>query len=138
MHPGCLASGPVRQPDPEGSVFSGGAGDPYLLEAVGECFWPKNHDTDICDDIITITDHTAFHTARRVAREEGLLVGGSSGMAVAATLQAYAELTEDDTVAVLLPDSGKNYLSKIFNDTRMTHHDFLPRAGPTGRPGDPP
>lgn len=111
--------------DPEGSVYSGGTGRPYLVEGVGEDFWPDNYDRDICDDIIEVTDAESFHMTRRLAREEGLLVGGSAGMAVVAALKAAAKGTKDDTFVVLLPDGGRGYLSKIFNDRWMTQFGFL-------------
>ena len=111
--------------DPEGSVFSGGSGRPYLVEGVGEDFWPTTYDTSVADRIIAISDRESFLTTRRLAREEALLVGGSCGLAVAAALRLAEELTEDDLVVVLLPDSGRGYLSKIFNDEWMADYGFL-------------
>ena len=111
--------------DPEGSVYSGGTGRPYLVEGVGEDFWPDAYDRDIADRIVAVSDATSFEITRRLAREEGLLVGGSCGMAVAAALEVAAELTEDDIVVVLLPDGGRGYLSKIFSDPWMASYGFV-------------
>jgi len=110
--------------DPEGSVYSGGTGRPYLVEGVGEDFWPAAYDAGIPDEIIAVTDAESFAMTRRLAREEGLLVGGSSGMAVVAALRAARDLTEDDVVVVLLPDGGRGYLGKIFNDRWMRSYGF--------------
>ena len=111
--------------DPEGSVYSGGTGRPYLVEGVGEDFWPGTYDRDICDEIEAISDADSFELTRRLAREEGLLVGGSCGMAVAAALRAAERATADDVIVVLLPDGGRGYLSKIFNDDWMADYGFL-------------
>ncbi|HEY5267494.1 MAG TPA: cystathionine beta-synthase [Acidimicrobiales bacterium] len=111
--------------DPEGSVFSGGAGRPYLTEGVGEDFWPKNYDPTLVDEVIAVSDADAFSMAREVTQREGILIGGSGGTAVAAALRAAQSLPEDAVVVVLIPDSGRGYLSKIFNDTWMTDFGFL-------------
>jgi cystathionine beta-synthase len=110
--------------DPEGSVYSGGTGRPYLVEGVGEDFWPTAYDPGVPDEIIAVSDADSFAMTRRLAREEGLLVGGSSGMAVVAALRAARDLTEDDVVVVLLPDGGRGYLGKIFNDRWMRSYGF--------------
>jgi cystathionine beta-synthase len=117
--------------DPEGSVFSGGHGRPYLVEGVGEDFWPPTYDPALVDRTIMVSDTESFAAARRVTQEEGLLVGGSCGTAVHAALVIGAELGRDDLVVVLLPDSGRGYLSKIFNDEWMTRFGFLTEPGPT-------
>jgi cystathionine beta-synthase len=110
--------------DPEGSVYSGGTGRPYLVEGVGEDFWPAAYDAGIPDEIIAVSDAESFAMTRRLAREEGLLVGGSSGMAVVAALRAAESLSADDVVVVLLPDGGRGYLGKIFNDRWMRSYGF--------------
>ncbi|WP_329390894.1 cystathionine beta-synthase [Streptomyces sp. NBC_01351] len=122
--------------DPEGSVYSGGSGRPYLVEGVGEDFWPTAYDPDVTDEIIAVSDKDSFQMTRRLAKEEGLLVGGSCGMAVVAALRAAEGLGPDDVVVVLLPDSGRGYLSKIFSDEWMAGHGFLEEAGPAARIGD--
>ncbi|WP_207454541.1 cystathionine beta-synthase [Desertivibrio insolitus] len=110
--------------DPEGSVYSGGTGRPYLVEGVGEDFWPSAYNPGVVDRVIAASDATSFELTRRLAREEGLLVGGSSGLAVAAALEAARDLPEDAVVVVLLPDSGRGYLAKIFNDKWMQSYGF--------------
>ncbi|MFJ8586027.1 cystathionine beta-synthase [Streptomyces sp. NPDC093595] len=122
--------------DPEGSVYSGGSGRPYLVEGVGEDFWPSAYDRNVTDEIIAVSDKDSFQMTRRLAKEEGLLVGGSCGMAVVAALRAAEGLGQDDVVVVLLPDSGKGYLSKIFNDEWMADYGFLEDTGPSARVGD--
>lgn len=117
--------------DPEGSVYSGGSGRPYLVEGVGEDFWPETYDPSVVDRVVPISDHDSFLMARRVSQEEGLLIGGSCGTAVAAALQAAEGLTADDLVVVLIPDSGRGYLSRIFNDEWMAGFGFLTSDGPT-------
>src|SRR5699024_7281253 len=112
--------------DPEGSVYSGGTGRPYLVEGVGEDFWPRTYDPNIADEIIPISDGDSFAMTRRLAAEEGLLVGGSCGMAVAGALELAQRCGPDDVIVVLLPDSGRGYLTKVFNDAWMSSYGFLP------------
>jgi cystathionine beta-synthase len=111
--------------DPEGSVYSGGSGRPYLTEGVGEDFWPENYDPSLVDEVVAVSDADAFAMAREMTQREGLLIGGSGGTAVAAALRVARDLPEDAVVVVLIPDSGRGYLSKIFNDTWMTDYGFL-------------
>ncbi|HXR70517.1 cystathionine beta-synthase [Actinocrinis sp.] len=122
--------------DPEGSVYSGGSGRPYLVEGVGEDFWPECYDRTVTDEVIAVSDKDSFQMTRRLAREEGLLVGGSCGMAVVAALRYAQRLTADDVVVVILPDSGRGYLSKIFNDDWMADYGFLTPASQEATVGD--
>ena len=126
-----VSNGAVRVigADPEGSVYSGGTGRPYLIEGVGEDFWPTAYDPSVVDEIIASSDAEAFDMTLRLAREEGLLVGGSSGMAVASALKAAQHLTADDIMVILLPDSGRGYLGKIFNENWMRTYGFAPADG---------
>ena len=112
--------------DPEGSVYSGGTGRPYLVEGVGEDFWPTTYSQEICDEIIAVSDAESFEMTRRLAREEGLLVGGSCGMAAVAALRVASTAEPGDVIVVVLPDSGRGYLSKVFNDDWLASYGFLP------------
>ena len=112
--------------DPEGSVYSGGSGRPYLVEGVGEDFWPETYDREVADRIIEISDADSFLVTRRLAREEAMLVGGSAGMAAAAAIRLAHELDDPDAViVVLLPDGGRGYLTKVFNDDWLSQYGFL-------------
>ena len=111
--------------DPEGSVYSGGSGRPYLVEGVGEDFWPAAYDPGVPDQIIAVSDSDSFNMTRRLAREEAMLVGGSCGMAVVAAVKVAEEAGPDSLVVVLLPDGGRGYMSKIFNDGWMSSYGFL-------------
>ncbi|MEI8407224.1 MULTISPECIES: cystathionine beta-synthase [unclassified Kribbella] len=115
--------------DPEGSVYSGGTGRPYLVEGVGEDFWPETYDREICDRIIEVSDADSFALTRRLAREEAMLVGGSAGMAAAAAIRLAHELDDPEAViVVLLPDGGRGYLTKVFNDDWLAQYGFLAGA----------
>jgi cystathionine beta-synthase len=117
--------------DPEGSVYSGGSGRPYLVEGIGEDFWPATFDPAAVDRTVVVSDRDSFLTARRVTREEGILIGGSGGTAVWAALHVGAELGPDDVVVVVVPDSGRGYLSKVYNDEWMADFGFLRAGGQT-------
>ena len=117
--------------DPEGSVYSGGSGRPYLVEGIGEDFWPTTYDPDVVDRVIMVRDTDSFLTARRVGIEEGILVGGSTGTALWAALHLAPELGPQDVVVTLIPDSGRGYLSKLYNDEWMADHGFLRGVGQT-------
>ncbi|WP_193610021.1 cystathionine beta-synthase [Nocardioides lijunqiniae] len=115
--------------DPAGSVYSGGTGRPYLVEGVGEDFWPDTYDRTVADRVIEVSDADSFAFTRRLAREEALLVGGSSGMAAYAAKQLAHEIAgtpEGDgaVIVVLLPDSGRGYLTKVFNDEWLAQYGF--------------
>src|SRR3954462_15203689 len=122
--------------DPEGSVYSGGTGRPYLVEGVGEDFWPTAYDPSIPDEIVPVTDADSFAMTRRLARGEGVLVGGSCGMAAAAAGRGAATADPSAVVVVLLPDGGRGYLSKVFDDDWLTSYGFMSEASPGQTVGD--
>ena len=117
--------------DPSNSVYSGGSGRPYLVEGVGEDFWPGTYDPKVVDETIPVTDAESFEMARRVTQQEGLLIGGSGGTAVFAALQVAKNLSPDDLMIVLIPDSGRGYLSKIFDKNWMSKMGFSKSDGVT-------
>jgi cystathionine beta-synthase len=122
--------------DPEGSVFTGGEPRPYLVEGIGKESWPETLDPSVIDRWITVSDRDSFLTARQITREEGLLAGGSCGTALWAALEVARDLGPDDLVIVILPDSGKNYLSKLYDDAWMLEHGFVDRPGSHARIGE--
>jgi cystathionine beta-synthase len=116
--------------DPYGSIYSSDEVKPYLVEGVGEDFWPTAFDPAMVDRYVTVTDRESFLMTRRLAETEGLLVGGSCGLAAHAALVVAREISDPSAmVVVILPDGGRAYLSKIFNDGWMTQHGFLAASG---------
>ena len=113
--------------DPEGSLYSGDEPRPYLVEGIGEDFWPGTFDPEVVDRYVKVSDRDSFLTARAVTRQEGILVGGSCGSAVFAALLVARELDASKTVVVLLPDTGRQYLSKVYSDSWMLQHGMLDR-----------
>jgi cystathionine beta-synthase len=112
--------------DPEGSIYSGDT-HPYLTEGIGEDFWPKTFDPSLVDRYVRVSDRDAFRMARRITRDEGILVGGSSGTAVVAAVEIARGLGPDDIVVVILPDTGRNYLSKLYSDTWLLQYGLTDR-----------
>ncbi len=110
--------------DPEGSILSGDSPKSYMVEGIGEDFIPKTFNRQVVDHMVRVSDRESFNTARRLARQEGLLVGGSSGTAVAAALKFAQRLKKPRYIVVLLPDTGRNYLTKIFSDRWMKEKGF--------------
>jgi cystathionine beta-synthase len=116
--------------DPEGSIYSSETMHPYLVEGIGEDFWPTTFDPALVDEYVAVSDRDSFLTARRMAREEGLLVGGSGGTAIFAALDVAGRFGRDATIVTLIPDGGRAYLSKFFNDNYMLEYGFLERTAP--------
>ena len=117
--------------DPEGSIYSNPDNvHTYLVEGIGEDFWPSTYDSAYVDEYVTVSDGDSFRTARRLAREEGLLVGGSGGTAVWAMLRVAERFESDATIVTLIPDSGRGYLSKFYDDNWLLEHGFLERRAP--------
>jgi cystathionine beta-synthase len=125
--------------DPEGSIYSGSKEDmhPYLVEGVGEDFWPETFDRSSVDEWVTVSDKDAFLTTRRLALTEGILAGGSGGLAVHAALEAATRIDDPEALmVVILPDGGRSYLSKVYNDSWLQQHGMLERPGATLSVGD--
>jgi cystathionine beta-synthase len=122
--------------DPEGSVLSGDTPKPWKVEGIGEDFVPKTLNSQLVDDWVRVSDAESFHTARALARREGILVGGSSGTAVAAALRYARRLTGEHLVVALCADTGRNYLSKCFDDAWLAQHNLLGTVQPAHSIGD--
>jgi cystathionine beta-synthase len=119
--------------DPEGSVYTASSDDdlhPYLVEGIGKDTWPKTMDPDVVDEWVRVSDGESFRWARRLAREEGILAGGSGGTSLYAAVQVARRLGSGKRVLTLIPDSGRNYLSKFYDDNWMLEHGFLERHAP--------
>jgi cystathionine beta-synthase len=116
--------------DPEGSIYSSESVHPYLVEGIGEDFWPETYDPSVVDEYITVSDRDSFLTARRLAREEGLLVGGSGGTAVWAMLEVAQRFGANATVVTLIPDGGRGYLSKFYDDNWLREYGIVERRAP--------
>src|SRR5262249_52117168 len=110
--------------DPEGSVLSGGAPHGWKVEGIGEDFVPKTFNSQLVDDWVRVSDAESFHAAREMARREGILVGGSSGTALAAALRYARRLAPDDLVVVICPDTGRNYMSKFFDENWLAANNL--------------
>ncbi|MCF2146126.1 cystathionine beta-synthase [Desmonostoc muscorum LEGE 12446] len=110
--------------DPEGSIFSGDTLKLYKVEGIGEDFIPKTFNRQVIDEMVRVSDKESFNMARHLAREEGLLVGGSCGTAIVGALKYAARLSEPKQIVVLLPDSGRNYINKIYSDSWMQENGF--------------
>jgi cystathionine beta-synthase len=121
--PGLLVVGA----DPDGSLYSGDEVHPYLTEGIGEDFWPETFDPTVVDRWVRVADRDAFRIARAITRQEGILVGGSSGTAVYAALEVARDLGPDKTIVVILPDTGRNYLSKLYSDSWLLQYGMLER-----------
>jgi cystathionine beta-synthase len=116
--------------DPEGSLFSASPGEearPYLTEGIGEDFWPETFDSSLVDRYVRVSDRDSLITARAITRQEGILVGGSTGTAMFAALTVARELAKGTLMVVIFPDTGRNYLSKVFSDSWMLQYGFLER-----------
>jgi cystathionine beta-synthase len=119
--------------DPEGSVYTAKSENdlhPYLVEGIGKDTWPETMDPDVVDEWVRVSDRESFRWARRLAREEGLLAGGSGGTSVYASVQIAKRLGPGKRVLMMIPDSGRNYLSKFYDDNWMLEHGFLERQAP--------
>ncbi|MDQ6692856.1 MAG: cystathionine beta-synthase [Chloroflexota bacterium] len=122
--------------DPEGSIYTQNRARPYKVEGIGEDFIPGTFDSNAVDEWVTVSDRDSFETARRITREEGILVGGSGGTAMWAALQVARTMDEGQNIVVLLPDTGRGYLSKVFNDSWMRENGFLDRLPTQARVRD--
>src|SRR5207247_11360826 len=116
--------------DPDGSLFPAAPREearPYLTEGIGEDFWPETFDPTVVDRYVRVSDRDSLLTARAITRQEGILVGGSAGTAMFAALTVARDLPEDALVVVIFPDTGRNYLSKVYSESWMLQYGFLER-----------
>src|SRR4029078_10303962 len=117
--------------DPEGSIYTSEETHPYLVEGIGKDTWPVTMSRDVCDRWVRVSDRDSFVTARRLAREEGILAGGSAGTTVWAALEVAKDFGPDATILIILPDSGRSYLSKFSDDNWMLQYGLLRRESPS-------
>ncbi|HUN29821.1 MAG TPA: cystathionine beta-synthase [Alphaproteobacteria bacterium] len=122
--------------DPEGSIYSGDTPRSYAVEGIGMSYLPETVDLKVIDEMVRVSDRESFLMARRITREEGLLVGGSSGTAAVAAIKLAKTLPKEAIVVVLFPDSGRGYMSKIFNDEWMIANGFLSEGKRKATVGD--
>jgi len=122
--------------DPEGSIYTGDRARPYKVEGIGEDFMPGTFDSKVVDEWVMVTDRDSLETARRITREEGILVGGSTGTAMWAALQVAKRMDEGKNIVTIFPDTGRGYLSKLYNDAWMRENGFLDRLSISARVRD--
>jgi cystathionine beta-synthase len=116
--------------DPEGSIYSGGPVHPYLVEGIGKDTFPDSFDPSVVDEYVRVSDRDSFLMTRRLARQEGILAGGSGGTSVFAMLETAKRFGPEATILTTIPDGGRGYLSKLFDDNWMLEHGFVERYGP--------
>ncbi len=122
--------------DPEGSIYSGDTPKSYKVEGIGMPYLPETVDMRVIDEMHRVSDRESFLMARRIAREEGLLVGGSAGTAAVAAVRLAKTLPKEAVLVVVFPDSGRGYMSKIFNDEWMTANGYIAEGKRKATVGD--
>lgn len=113
--------------DPEGSILSGDEPKPFAVEGIGEDFFPHTYSADVVDHFVRVSDAESFAWAQRLAQTEGILAGGSAGCAMAAAVKFADQLPAGANIVVMLPDTGRNYLSKVFNQAWLEENNYLPK-----------